>query len=248
MRIIPVLDLMGGVVVRGVGGRRREYRPVVSRLTHSCAPLDVARTFAEHFGLTELYLADLDAIAGGPPAWATYAALHAEGFRLWVDAGVRKAEDARALARAGVGTVVVGLETVAGPAALGEVVAAFSERVVFSLDLRDGAPLGDLAGWGAADAWSLAGQAVSLGVRHLLVLDLARVGGAAGTGTDALCARLAAAYPEVEVSAGGGVRGPADLRRLRECGVRAALVASALHDGALTAADLRAPSVSEGPL
>src|SRR5579872_5647704 len=48
MRIVPVLDLLGGVVVRGVGGRRREYRPVVSRLTPSCDPLDVARAFADH--------------------------------------------------------------------------------------------------------------------------------------------------------------------------------------------------------
>ena len=254
MRIIPVLDLMGGVVVRGVGGRRREYRPVVSRLTPSSAPLNVARAFADHFGLTELYLADLDAIAGGRPAWATYAALHAQGFRLWVDAGVRRPEDARALARAGVETVVVGLETVAGPDALGEVVAELPRRVVFSLDLRDGCPIADCGLWLAdfpsipdpqsairnGGAWSLAGRAVGLGVRRLLVLDLARVGGGAGTGTEALCARLAAAYPEVEVSAGGGVRGVADLRRLRACGVRAALVASALHDGALTAAELAA--------
>ena len=75
-----------------------------------------------------------------------------------------------------------------------------------------------------------------------------RVGGGAGTGTDALCARLATAYPTVEISAGGGVRGAADLRRLRECGVLVALVASALHDGALTAADLPAPSAREGTL
>ena len=32
MRIIPVLDLMNGVAVRAVGGRRSEYRPLVSRL------------------------------------------------------------------------------------------------------------------------------------------------------------------------------------------------------------------------
>ncbi len=248
MRIIPVLDLMGGVVVRGVGGRRREYRPVVSQLTTSCAPLDVARAFADHFGLTELYLADLDAIGGARPAWAACDALHAGGFRLWVDAGVRGPEDARALARAGVATVVVGLETVAGPDALGEAVCELGARTVFSLDLRDGTPLGAGTGWGATDALSIAARAVGLGVRRLLVLDLARVGGGAGTGTDALCARLAAAYPQVEVSAGGGVRGGADLRRLRESGVRAALVASALHDGTLTAADLRAPSVSEGTL
>src|SRR5947209_19220272 len=112
MRIIPVLDVMGGVVVRGVGGRRREYRPVVSRLTTSCFALTVARAFAEHFGLAELYLADLDAIGGARPPWDTYAALHAAGFRLWVDAGVRRPEDARGPARAGVATGVGGLGTV----------------------------------------------------------------------------------------------------------------------------------------
>jgi phosphoribosylformimino-5-aminoimidazole carboxamide ribotide isomerase len=247
MRIIPVLDVLGGVVVRGVGGRRREYRPVVSRLTASSAPPDVARAFAEHFALTELYLADLDAIAGAAPAWATYADLHAGGFRLWVDAGVRRPADAQALVQAGVATAVVGLETVAGPAALREIVSELGARAIFSLDLRDGAPLGEGAGW-EGDAWSVAARAVGLGVRRLLVLDLARVGVGAGTGTEALCARLATAYPEVELSAGGGVRGAADLRQLRDCGVRAVLVASALHDGALTAADLRAPSVSEGAL
>jgi phosphoribosylformimino-5-aminoimidazole carboxamide ribotide isomerase len=207
----------------------------------------VARAFAEHFGLTELYLADLDAIGGARPAWDTYAALHAGGFRLWVDAGVRRPEDAWQLARAGVETVVVGLETAAGPAALGEIVAKLGPRSVFSLDLRDGAPWNPGDCW-AADAASIAAQAVELGARRLLVLDLARVGGGAGTGTDALCARLAAAYPEVELSAGGGVRNVADLQRLRDCGVRAALVASALHDGSLTAADLPGPSASEGTL
>jgi phosphoribosylformimino-5-aminoimidazole carboxamide ribotide isomerase len=61
-----------------------------------------------------------------------------------------------------------------------------------------------------------------------------------GTGTDELCGRLAATYSEVEVWAGGGVRGLADLRRLQDCGVRAVLVASALHDGTLTRAHLDA--------
>ena len=42
----------------------------------------------------------------------------------------------------------------------------------------------------------------------------------------------------VRSARGGGVRGVDDLRRLKACGVRAALVASALHDGALTPADL----------
>src|SRR5262245_32817983 len=232
MRVIPVLDLLAGVVVRGVGGRRHEYRPVVSRLTPSSAPLDVARALAAHLGLRELYLADLDALAGAAPAWAVYAALKADGFRPWVDGGVRGAEDAEALAAAGVDTVVAGLETVAGPEALAATAGRLSGRLAFSLDLRAGVPLGDADVW-ASDPWTIAQGVITRGVRRLLVLDLARVGVGAGVGTEALCARLAAAHPEVEVSAGGGVRGADDLRRLGACGVRAVLVASALHDGAI---------------
>src|SRR5262245_26017684 len=105
MRILPVLDLLGGQVVRGVAGRRQDYRPVVSRLTPSSQPLDVARAFRDHFRLSELYLADLDAIAGREPAWPLYTALREEGFRLWLDAGVRDAASGRRLAERVVGVV-----------------------------------------------------------------------------------------------------------------------------------------------
>lgn len=238
MRIIPVLDLLAGRVVRGVGGRRHEYQPIASCLTPSCQPIDVARAFRDQFSFTECYLADLDAIAGAEPAWAVYRKIQALGLQLLVDAGVRTPKQAEPLAAAGV-AVVVGLETVAGPAVLAELAPRFGpEHVVFSLDLKDGRPLGDTGTWNGSDPWSIAQQALTTGVRRLMVLDLARVGGGAGTGTEDLCRRLSAADPDVEIIAGGGVTGVDDLRRLHDCGVRAGLVASALHDGRLRAEDL----------
>ncbi|HEY7425232.1 MAG TPA: HisA/HisF-related TIM barrel protein, partial [Gemmataceae bacterium] len=138
MRILPVLDVMNGEVVRGVGGRRHEYRPLVSRLTASSRPLDIARAIRSHFGGSEFYLADLDAIRGGEAAWATFAALREDGFRLWVDAGVQQMTRACQLAEAGIESIVVGLETVAGPVELAAMARAFGERLVFSLDLRQG--------------------------------------------------------------------------------------------------------------
>jgi phosphoribosylformimino-5-aminoimidazole carboxamide ribotide isomerase len=233
MRLLPVLDLQGGVVVRGVGGRRPDYRPVVSRLTTSTRPLDVAEAFRTHFGLEELYVADLDAIGGAPPAVAVYRELREGGFRLWVDAGLRVAADAVPLAAAGVEGFVAGLETVAGPAGLAALTRDFGDRVVFSLDLKDGQPLGDVSAWDRDDGLSIAAQALALGVRRLLVLDLARVGGGGGTGTEDLCRTLVARHRGVEVFAGGGVRDSADLRRLRDWGLAGVLVASALHDGRL---------------
>src|SRR4051794_19019731 len=115
MRIVAVLDVMGGIVVRGVGGRRAEDRPIVSRLTSSCNPLDVAEAVRQQLGMYELYVADLDAIAGAPPSFDLFRELCRRGFTLWVDAGLRRAEQAAALFEAGVTRVVAGLETLAGP-------------------------------------------------------------------------------------------------------------------------------------
>jgi phosphoribosylformimino-5-aminoimidazole carboxamide ribotide isomerase len=238
MRVVAVLDLQDGQVVRGVGGRRQDYRPIVSRLTSGASPVDVARGLRDHLGLQELYLADLDAISGARPALETISALQHEGFQLWVDVGLRKAADAHCLIQAGVATVVAGLETLSGPDELAALAAELGNRLVFSLDLRNGKPLGDRWRW-ESDAWSIARQALAQGVRRLLVLDLARVGLGAGIGTEELCARLAAVHPGLDLSAGGGVRGRDELERLQTAGVSVALVASALHDGRLTRADLQ---------
>jgi len=236
MRIVAVLDVMGGIVVRGIGGRREEYRPIVSRLTESCKPLDVAEAFRQQLGLSELYVADLDAIAGTPPSVALYELLVGRGFTLWVDAGLRRAEQAAALFEAGVSRVVAGLETLAGPEELTALCHSWGEQVVFSLDLKGGRPLG-CSGW-PAEPLQIANAAVACGVRRVLILDLVRVGEGQGTGTEDLCRALTLAHPGVEISAGGGVRGVEDLRRLRDCGVAAVLVASALHDGRLGREDL----------
>jgi phosphoribosylformimino-5-aminoimidazole carboxamide ribotide isomerase len=238
MRIVPVLDVRDGTVVHAVGGRRSEYRPICSRLTEASDPLRVARALRRDFGLEECYLADLDAIDAAEPAWAIFDALHGDGFRLLVDAGVRRLSQACQLADAGIESIVIGLETVAGPEELAVIARELGRRVVFSLDLRDGEPMGDRAAWRGWDAEAIAAWAVDQGVSRLLVLDLVRVGVGGGVGTRDLCTRLCAASPEVEISTGGGVRDRGDLVQLSSCGVHAVLVASALHDGRLTRADL----------
>src|SRR6476620_4310738 len=61
-RIIPVIDVIAGRVVRAVGGRRDEYRPIQSRLTQSTDQVEVARTLIELTQAKEIYIADLDSI------------------------------------------------------------------------------------------------------------------------------------------------------------------------------------------
>ena len=142
MQILPVLDLLNGIVVRGVGGRRDEYRPVESVLTTSAHPLDVARAFRERLELTTLYVADLDGILHQRPNEHIFQQLVADGFELWIDGGLRSLDDASRLLSTGAAKVIVGLETLSEVRLLATLIGEFgAERIVFSLDLQAGQPM-----------------------------------------------------------------------------------------------------------
>lgn len=238
MRILPVLDLMNGVVVRGIAGQREAYRPIQSRLTRATDPLGIARAFRDHFGLTTLYLADLDAIAGASPSFAAYDALAADGFSLWVDAGLRDAAIAPRLLEQGVESVIAGLETIPGPEFF-QGLTSIRDRIVVSLDMKAGQPLTPFAPWRSLPIEEIALQIARLGFRRFLFLDLARVGIGQGTGTEEHCQRLIQSLEgRLELMTGGGVRDREDLLRLKDLGLAGVLLASALHDGAITQADL----------
>jgi phosphoribosylformimino-5-aminoimidazole carboxamide ribotide isomerase len=246
MRIIPVLDLKHGQVVRGVAGRREEYRPLCSPLADSAEPLAIARAFRDHFGLGELYIADLDAIAGCPPAIDLFQALQRDEFKLLVDAGLRNAADAKALLAIEASGIVAGLETLVGPHVLPDLIDQVGpSRLVFSLDLRHGQPVTTAGTWRKSSPRTITAEVMAQGVRRLLVLDLARVGVRSGTGTEELCAWIREIYPIVELLAGGGVRGREDLERLRLAGVDGVVVASALHEGRLEELSVAREQTSE---
>ena len=237
LRIIPVLDLMQGQVVRGIAGRRDEYKPLKSPLCGDAQPLTVARAFQQRFDLSTLYVADLDAIAGAAPSFDTYTQLLQAGLELWVDAGIGSLERVREMTNFDVGgkrlsRVIVGLESLSSPDSLAPLVNQIGpQQMIFSLDLNSGRPLTCSHAWSGLSALDIAGKACAAGVREILVLDLARVGLGQGVGTEGLCRQIKARHPHVAIMGGGGVRAKADLQSLASAGCCAALVASALHDG-----------------
>ncbi len=244
MRVIPVLDIRQSQVVRGVAGRRDEYKPLVSPLCPGSQVAELAKAFRQQFSFELAYLADLDALAGGEPSWNDYEAVLGAGLDLMVDAGITNLTDAQRLADFVSGErkirhLVVALESLAEGVQLRELVQTVgSRRLVFSLDLVDGRPLTRRADWQTLTPLQLAQVALAAGARRLIVLDLRRVGINRGPGTIPLCRQLRRLDRDIEIIAGGGVRGNADLDLLHEAGCDAALVASALHDGRLTAETL----------
>lgn len=239
MQIVPVIDLKRGKVVRGIGGRRDEYRPIVSSLTAGSDPGAIASALVAQFAPTTIYVADLDAIETGEADIACWRAIAATGAKLWIDAGIGNLHRARyvveTLGRVGIsGSPVIGLESLASIDVLDEIVLAVGPDALFGLDLRDGVPLARNSADQQLTPIDWAAAAVSAGFSRMLILDLADVGTGHGTRTLELCRRLKAEYPRLELISGGGVRHVGDLRDLAAAGCSAALVASALHDGRIT--------------
>ena len=220
-RVIPVIDLRGGHVVRARAGERDAYAPIRTPLASGSAPGAVARGLVAAVCADLLYVADLDAIVEGrEPDRASLAAIReaCPGVGLWLDAGFSEPAAIERFLAEGWGRPVVGSESQSGV----DVLSRFRDRAVLSLDSRSAARLGPPALHADPSAWP----------DDVIVMTLARVG--VGAGPDlAEIGRVVALKPGARVYAAGGVRGPDDIAALRAIGAAGALVASAIHDGAL---------------
>lgn len=227
MRIIPVLDLKGGQVVRAEQGRRDRYRPIVTLLSASADAVAVAQGLRRIHPFPTFYVADLDAIegrGGNSEALARLAGMQ-DAPVLWVDAGFA---DAAALEAA---LETPGLCPVLGSESQGD--ASLLHRfgrhpdLILSLDFfADGfrGPAGLLE---EPDLWP----------QRVIVMTLAKVGSGAGPDFGRL-REIKARAGARSVIAAGGVRNEADLYELARLGIAAALVATSLHDGTLTPAQI----------
>jgi phosphoribosylformimino-5-aminoimidazole carboxamide ribotide isomerase len=147
----------------------------------------------------------------------------APGLPLWIDAGIRDGQDLPEIAERG--TPVLATETLSAAAA--ERLLAACPSAVLSLDFRGERLLGEPALLQRLQRWPA----------HVIAMNLARVGSALGPDLEqiAVLRRLA---PRSRWYAAGGVRNGQDLRGCREAGAAGVLVASALHDGCITRADV----------
>jgi phosphoribosylformimino-5-aminoimidazole carboxamide ribotide isomerase len=227
MDVIPVIDIKNGQVVHAQGGRRDSYRPIQTPLSPTSAPADVAGGLLRLAPFRQLYIADLDAIEGRA---ANDAALRSiaeavPGVELWVDNGIGDAEAALAWLERWPHWLVVGSESQLDP---GTIVALRDEpRVLLSLDFRGDDFQGPAALLEDPGLWP----------PRVIVMTLARVGAAAGPDMERMAAIVERAGGRAVFGA-GGVRFGADIGALETAGAAGVLVATALHTGALTGAEL----------
>ncbi|MEY3029941.1 MAG: 1-(5-phosphoribosyl)-5-[(5-phosphoribosylamino) methylideneamino] imidazole-4-carboxamide isomerase [Actinomycetota bacterium] len=243
LELFPAIDLRGGRVVRLAKG---DYG---AETVYGDDPVAVARSFADA-GAPWVHVVDLDAARSGDPVnrpvVAQIAAELAGRASLQTGGGVRRLDDVRSLADAGVARVVMGSAAIADPP-LVEAASALLP-VAVGLDHRDGEVA--VHGWTERSGVSVAEALQRFPAAAAFVItDISRDGMLTGPDVDGL--RDAVAATTVPVVASGGVSSLADLVTLADVdGLAGVITGKALYEGRFTVgaalAALRGASASEG--
>ncbi|HUU78643.1 MAG TPA: HisA/HisF-related TIM barrel protein [candidate division Zixibacteria bacterium] len=244
MIVIPVLDLLSGKVVQGIGGKRKEYQPISdSVLVSTAEPIDVLQNFKEKLGLNWFYIAELDLIqkatesptniekGNSSNTLKILEIVNKKKFQIMIDGGCRNLTDIEHFLSLGVNQVILGTETLASLEIIEKAVKKFGgEKIILSIDLKEGKLLANSEELQKISPIEIARKAENLGLKAIIVLDLKKVGSESGP-ISAVLLEIAKEISKVPIFTGGGVRDINDLIVLQQNGIQGALIATALHKG-----------------
>lgn len=228
MLIIPVIDLSRGLVVHAKQGDRKRYQPVTSVISSSPKPESVLSAFLELYPFKTIYIADLDAIqgTGNQSAIIKDLSLIFGQCEFWVDAGVEAIQDHENHYISNNIKYILGSENKITPESLSDIINKNPE-ILLSLDFSE---------TGVLDNSYLLND-TSLWPKQVIVMMLHRVGLNKGVDIDCLSNILNLANHH-NIFAAGGVQNLNDLFQLNKMDIKGVLLASALHNGSITQADL----------
>lgn len=224
MQVIPVIDLKDGEVVHAKQGFRDQYRPIESKICHNADPENVIGTFNKEFGFTTFYIADLNAINKQGDHNIQIEAILTEypNYHFWLDNGELSSRSY--LTDYQNYQAVVGSESLHDGNLPNQ---SLLKDFVLSLDFLKNQQLGSTEIFNQPELWP----------EEVILMTLDQVGSSSGPDYKTI-EYFSSHYPNKQFIAAGGIRNKNDLLTLMQLGINTALVATALHSGAITADDL----------
>ena len=224
MKIIPVIDLKAGRAVLARQGKRKNYQPISTPLCASSQLSDVIDAYLSLYAFAQIYIADLDALMGtGNNQKLIYSVIaDYPQLNFIIDCGSLQTDYTAINV-----TPIIGTESVDKQALIA--IKRQTNDFILSLDFCAlNKPMGDPVLYKSPVLWP----------QQLIIMTLGLVG--KNNGPDLMkLQHYFCTYPEHNFIAAGGIRHKQDLIQLKETGIQHTLVASALHNGALTATDIR---------
>ncbi|HXR30167.1 MAG TPA: 1-(5-phosphoribosyl)-5-[(5-phosphoribosylamino)methylideneamino]imidazole-4-carboxamide isomerase [Solirubrobacterales bacterium] len=234
MILYPAIDIRGGQAVRLTQG---DY---ARETAYDADPVDAAKRWAGE-GAECLHVVDLDGAKAGEPQ--NLDAIHriaaAVDRPIQVGGGLRDAASVDAILGAGAERVVIGTAALRDPQFLTEALERHGNRIVVSVDARDGKV--SLAGWTETSDVDVADAVADLsnrGVARFLCTAIEVDGTMEGPALDEL--NRIAAVTSAQVIASGGVGTLSDLEtlsRIAAPNVEGAIVGRALYERRFSVAE-----------
>lgn len=216
-------------MVRAKRGERHLYRPIESGLCSGSDPLAIVHALLELYPFKSLYIADLDAIQRRGSHHAiikTICACHPQ-LNIWLDAGLQHPQQLDGWNDLKL-DLVIGSEGLQSKHQYENLAHALDPaHMLLSLDFNKEGFIGSPVILTDTSQWPT----------RIIAMTLTRVGSQDGPDFS-LLDRLIQHAGNRQIIAAGGIRDMHDLQRLRQLGVAGALLASALHDGRITAKHL----------
>jgi phosphoribosylformimino-5-aminoimidazole carboxamide ribotide isomerase len=230
--ILPAIDLEGGRVVRLAQG------DFARGTVYGEDPVDAARAFADA-SAAWLHVIDLDGAREGEPRQLQLvseivAEVHGR-VRVEVGGGLRTAASVAGALGTGASRVSVGTAALRDPAFAQDLVARYgAQRIVGSIDVRDGVALGE--GWRQGVEGVPAADAVerlsAAGIDTFEVTAIDRDGLMGGP--DLALLRSLVALGRGRIIASGGVSSLGDVLAVQAAGCGGVIIGRALYEGRVT--------------
>jgi len=232
MQIIPAVDIRGGKCVRFEQG---DYE---RETVYDDDPASVAERWQAQ-GAKRLHVVDLDGAREGRPVNGDVVnrILAAVSVPVHVAGGVRDIETVQEYLDAGADRVVLGTTAIKDPTTLLNTIAQFRDRIIVSVDARDGVVRTE--GWtegSDVNALDMVRDLSEIGARRIVYTDISADGMLGGPNFTAIAQLLdvvSGLISPVAVIAAGGISSVDHVRQLARLGVHGAIVGKALYTGAL---------------
>jgi len=240
MLLIPSIDLRGGHCVRLLKG---EFQ---AETRYQIDPRELLERYADA-GVRWLHLVDLDGARDGTPGNRELIRQMAGQARIGIQlgGGLRSRALVDEAFGNGVSRAVIGSAAVEQPTFLRELLAAYGpERICLAIDVRvddGGTPRVRTRGWVQElqlSLWEVLESLADTPLQHVLCTDIERDGALAGPGY-ALYEQAQQRFPGIAWQASGGISSAADLARLADMGLAAAISGKALLEGRIQLEELQ---------
>jgi len=225
MQIIPVIDLLNGLVLHAKRGERQYYKPINSLLINSSKPLDMVAALLDYYPFQQLYIADLNAIQKlGDNHYNIIESIahYFPNLKLWVDAGISNQAELNIWSKFH-SNLIFASENFSRIENFLTLKNLQQFNFILSLDFLVNGYKGPVELLKNSQNWP----------KNVIVMTLANVGTNQGVNTIQINEVLLLAKDH-NIFAAGGVRNMDDLIKLKDMGVHGALIATALHQKQFT--------------